>query len=384
MDVVAYKMEWTTSHPILVDNSNTYGNYTEAEWREYFYTVLCATRESYITRMVMFTLFVSFGIIGNITLLFVILRNKQFRNSPNILISNLALADLIYILVVGPLRIEHEIHPCWMQDVALCALKNYAPVVCQCACIYSLVALSRERYSAIVTGFKTHVSSKTTTQTVCWAVAAWILGIVFAAPILTPKFSYMTHEILCSYVKRGSLPAKIYEGVKVLVLYFIPVVIILLHYLLMTKTLLKSTKNFTANNSRQFIKQLIARKRLAYLSIALSVFFVIFWLPSYVYTLTYHFKPQEEKDFTNAFFVFRQVHYFMSLANSSLNPYLVFLLSSKHRNCLSKSIRFTCASRVMSGYVGVSQSVPLKSIVANNVVSVTLEENVENEQIEAV
>ncbi len=331
----------TTLPPILM-------GFSEEEWRQYFYQILCATRESYKTRMAVFAAFVICGVIGNAILLSLILKDKQLRNSPNILICNLALADLMYILVVGPIRIEHEIHPCWFRGALACALKNFAPVVCQCACVYSLVALSRERYTAIVTGFKAHMANKTR-LTVCWAVAAWIFGILFASPILTEKFSHLSHEILCSSVKRGSFAGKFYEVVKVLFLYIIPVIIILVHYLAMAETLLSSTKNFKSNSS-QFVRQVNARKRLAYLSVTLSIFFVVFWLPSYAYTLSYHFKPQDEKDFSNLIFRFRQVHYFMSLANSSLNPWLVFALSSSHRSRLFAHLGCNRMPRHISKY----------------------------------
>ncbi|XP_072041515.1 bombesin receptor subtype-3-like [Amphiura filiformis] len=336
----------TTSFNITENGFNT--QFSEEEWRQFFYQTICATRESFKARMVIYVLFVLFGVIGNIALLFIILKDKHLRNSPNILISNLALADLMYILIVGPIRIEHEIHPCWLRGALSCALKNYTPVVCQCACVYSLVALSRERYSAVVTGIKAHMS-KSTKLTLCWAVAAWILGVIFASPILTDKFSYISHEVLCSSVKRGSFQGQFYEVTKVLMLYFIPVTIIAVHYSIMARALLQSTTTFNTNSS-QFVKQVNARKRLAYLSITLSVFFIMFWFPNYVYTLTYHFKPPDEWDFSDSFFIFRQVQYFMSLANSSLNPWLVFILSSSHRRRLMDWLGFTRAARVISEY----------------------------------
>ena len=104
---------------------------------------VCVARTHYFARMTIFAFFVLFGVIGNIALLFVILKDKHLRNAPNILISNLAVADLVYILVMGPIRIEHEIHPCWLKGELACAFRYYAPVVCQCTCVYSLVALSR-------------------------------------------------------------------------------------------------------------------------------------------------------------------------------------------------------------------------------------------------
>ena len=100
---------------------------------------------------------------------------------------------------------------------------------------------------------------------------------------------------------------------------------------------MQSTKKFQENNAT-FTKQIEARKRLAYLSITLSICFGIFWLPSYIYTSMYNFmsSKQLEGDYITKF---RHFHFYMSLANSSLNPWLVFILSSSHRTRLLKCLR---------------------------------------------
>ena len=317
------------------------------DFYQFILSQICATRGDYIIRMVIFALFVFFGIVGNILLLLVIFKDKNLRNSPNILICNLAFADLLYIVIVGPLRIEHELHPCWLLGRRACALRNYAPVVCQCACVYSLVALSRERYSAIVSGIQGHIS-KQVKMTVGWTLITWIFGLLFAAPILSEQFSYITMGVLCMNNRHGSLNSKIYEMCRLFILYLIPLIIISVHYSLMAKALIRSTKNFKKNSS-QFIKQVDARKRLAYLSITLSIFFGLFWLPSYIYTLMYHFMPTDELQ--GEFVIrLRHFHYYMSLANSSFNPWLVFILSSSHRNGLQSGFACVKVAKAITGF----------------------------------
>ena len=298
---------------------------------------ICTVRSHYIARMIMFAFFVLFGVIGNIALLIVILRDKHLQNAPNILISNLAVADLVYILVMGPIRIEHEIHPCWLKGELACALRYYAPIVCQCTCVYSLVALSRERYSAITQGIQSRKSNQIKI-TLCWAAMAWIFGVVYAAPVvLSPKFAYIEMKFLCILAEHGSHAARSFEISKVVLCYVLPAMFITFHYSIMARTLIKSTRSFTCQNAT-FKRQIEARKRLAYLSITLTIFFGIFWLPSYVYSLMYNFMSL--KDIQSASFVrFRHFHYYMSLANSSLNPWLVFTLSSSHRKRLLSCVK---------------------------------------------
>ncbi|XP_072042444.1 bombesin receptor subtype-3-like [Amphiura filiformis] len=299
-----------------------------------FMQSVCVVRTHYVARMTIFAIFVLFGIIGNTLLLVVILKDKQLRNAPNILICNLAAADLVFILVTGPIRIEHEIHPCWLIGDMPCALRYFIPYVCQATCVYSLVALSRDRFSAIVHGIHSRKSNQLK-KTVFWAVLTWVFGILFAAPILSKQFHYVDMEVLCMYVEHGSRASQIYETFRVFILYIIPAIIIAVHYSIMAKTLIKSTKSFKVN-SATFEKQIEARKRLAYLSITLSIFFGIFWFPSHIYNLMYSFMSNEDLQSSEPFKKFRHFHYYMSLANSSLNPCLVFILSSSHRKILLK------------------------------------------------
>ena len=338
-DLVCKKMK-TWFIPNIMEMSNFYtsdGNSSfSSAFEDFMLSEICVARSRYVARMVIFALFVLFGVIGNLSLLVVILSDRQLRNAPNILICNLAVADFVYIVVTGPIRIEHEINPCWLQGEIACALKNYAPVVCQCACVYSLVVLSRERYTAITKGIHSRKSNQIRSTLFC-VLATWIFGLIFAAPILSPKFSFIVWGLYCKYLDHGTRAAQIYEVCRLISLYIFPVITISVHYSVMAKTLMQSTKKFKENNAT-FTKQIEARKRLAYLSITLSICFGFFWLPSYIYTLMYNFmsSAQLEGDYMTKF---RHFHFYMSLANSSLNPWLVFILSSSHRTRLLRCLR---------------------------------------------
>ena len=300
---------------------------------------VCKPREDYIVRMVLFFLFILFGIIGNSALLFIILKDRHLRNAPNILICNLAVADLLYILVTGPIKIKHEINPCWFAGHTTCVLRFYAPIVCQCACVYSLVALSRERYSAIVNGIHLRMHHQMGIA-ICWALVSWMFGVIIASPIWTVNFAHLTScDYLCRSFKLAK-SAKIFQICDFLFLYIIPFVTMLVHYIITSKFLLSSTQNFEQN--RTIRRQIKSRRRLAYISIAMSVFFCVFWLPYYVYNFILHFNLRDVSN-KPSFIPFRHFHYYMSLANSSLNPWLLFILSSTHRKRLIRCL--TCKSR---------------------------------------
>ena len=247
----------------------------------------------------------------------------------------------MYILVTAPIRIEHELDPCWHIGTVWCALKQFAPIVCQSACVFSLVALSRERYSAIVHGLQSRFSSRLK-MTIGCLVLLWITSCLCGLPMFW--FSYV-NLYTCFNFRRGSLSAKVYESFRMIFLFTVPCFFVAFHYSKMAKTLLESTRTFAESNSKQFIKQNQARSRLAYLAVTISVFFGIFWFPSVVYQMWYHFTRNEHhiteaRSYINTF---RHVHYYMSLANGCLNPWVVFIMSSSHRRKLLKP--FSCFSK---------------------------------------
>lgn len=58
----------------------------------------------YINTAFSFLIF-AVGIIGNVTLLRIICQNKSMRNGPNALIASLAMGDILYIVIDGPINV---------------------------------------------------------------------------------------------------------------------------------------------------------------------------------------------------------------------------------------------------------------------------------------
>ncbi|XP_072042040.1 bombesin receptor subtype-3-like [Amphiura filiformis] len=322
----------------MMDGNFTNNSDSSLNYEQLLYELACGHRSpNYYTQMILLAVFSFVGIVGNIGLLIVVWSDTNLRNTPNILLTNLAFADLMYILVTAPIRIEHELDPCWHIGTVWCAMKQFAPVVCQSACVFSLVALSRERYSAIVHGLQSRFSNRLS-WTIGSLILLWIASCLCGMPYFW--FSYV-NLYTCMSVVRGSLSAQIYETLRLVFLFAIPCFLIAFHYSKMAKTLLASTKTFAESNSKQFVKQNKARSRLAYLAVTISVFFAVFWFPSVVYQMWCHFTKNEHhfKEARSYINTFRHVHYYMSLANSCLNPWVVFIMSSSHRRKLLKPFK---------------------------------------------
>ena len=306
---------------------------------------ICYTSTIDINVPVMCLLLVTLiGVAGNVGLLLVVIRNTYLHSAPNIIIVNIAVADLIYISCTAPFYIKHELErPCWLYGSVACKLRHLVPTVAQATCIFSIVALSRERYGAIVRGIESRISRSLTgtLRTVC---LAWLAGIIISLPVIFITDSVM-FDILCVYPYMGdytTLP-RIYVVFVCLILYILPLVCIAGNhakiaqqlYLSNNGTLSPHRTDGSSNHHR-------ARKRLAYIVLVITIFFAVFWCPHHAYNLWFTFMEDEARQIENnkgVMKLLRHLNYYMALANSCLNPWIVFAMSSVHRKTLVRICR---------------------------------------------
>ena len=303
-------------------------------------TELCDAEHLYlgardIVGPVFLSLLTAIGIIGNLALFCVILYTPQMRTVANILIINLTIGDLFYIICTAPFNIEKELFPCMEQPLWACKIQSFFPIVGQGVCVYSLAALSRERYGAIVHGIQARQRSGKLRNafTVC---LVWSVSFVTGIPVLYA--AYKPNELQCTSLPQFTTFAKVYETYRFFFLYLIPLIVIAVYYARMAQTLFMSVRGFGDN--RTGTHQTQARRRLAIIILIVTVFFGVFWFPYYVYILwfqiAYEHYPKYEQNSAVTFF--RIFHFIMALINSSLNPWCVFVMSSSHRKQLLKCL----------------------------------------------
>ena len=283
------------------------------------------------------------GVTGNLALIGVVLINRPLRTLPNVLILNLAIGDFFYIICVGPAWIEFEYDPTFDLPAFVCKLKHYMTLVSQGACVFSLTVLSFERYSVIVRGMQTRQSRKKL-RTFLAVGAVWSLSFLLAIPaaIIADKtyFEYPGMEGGWGecYSSTDDSSYVAFALYKALLFYLVPLLLIAAFYSKVAVALLKSATSLQGQDSHTSnTRQQANRQRLAMICLAITAFFAVFWLPHYAFTLWSHldkseFFMEEESSSPDADFEnFRIVQYFVALINSSMSPWLLFVLSTTHR-----------------------------------------------------
>ncbi len=329
-----------------ISNSSTFSD-VESSDVIYEYPILsfrdlvrlyCPLTLIYLNHVITFSIFAFFGLVGNIALLAVILRTAGLRNAPNILLINLTIADLLYMAIATPFSILHELNPCWLYGSIACKFRFYLPLVAQAVGIFSLAALSRERYNAIVRGLESRIS-RSTKRTLLTVAATWIFAVIIASPVFKLTRT-TTYGLMCQYLAMSQKRSKIYIIVQCLLLYFIPLSYITTNYVRLARSLCRSTTANIASNISSAANPIQARKRLAQIVLVITVLFGVLWLPYYVYFLWFIFVDDNSVS-TDAKRIrnFRHFYYYMSLANSCLNPWIVFIMSSAHRRSFLQCFR---------------------------------------------
>lgn len=305
------------------------------------------------TAMIVFTAIVTIlGLLGNGSLVFIIIRNRHMRNVPNLQILSLASSDFIYLLLRVPADVAYYAHVPWPFSEAFCKLTCSMVFISQAVSVFTFAALSAERYYAIVKPMQRR-KMNVVRATVLMVVGIWAASCLFSVPaIIMAKID--RHWDLCT-MPIMTRQYRIFIVTMFLALYVVPLILISVFYALTANTLLKSNavagKNSiehkqlsggTGGGGKNGIKSKSnARTRLAIIILIAAILFALCWMPFYIYELWTEFDPHFQ--YTPNVINFMYVHYLMPMLGSCINPFLLYIMSSNYRRHFMK--HFYCCRR---------------------------------------
>ncbi|KRZ09695.1 Neuropeptide Y receptor [Trichinella zimbabwensis] len=134
--------------------------------------------------VVVYTLITVVAVIGNATVIFIIGHFPRLRTPTNALIANLALADLLMALLCIPFSfVSTLILQYWPFGWFLCKVINFSQAVTVMASAYTLIAISLDRFFAILLPMSPNVKMTNRKATLC-VLVVWTVAIVIAFPLL--------------------------------------------------------------------------------------------------------------------------------------------------------------------------------------------------------
>lgn len=315
------------------------------------------------------------GVIGNTVLIFTVVRNKKMRNTPNIFVVSLSVGDLLLLLFSVPFASTFYSVTSWPFGEALCKFNEFMQTLSLGVSIFTLTALSGDRYIAIVHPMSKH-TGKPTLVTVVTVIGIWILSILLAVTDgYTSKVEYFSgfHDdnstnasindvklAICMIYPRDypEWYPKAHSVFRFVVYFVIPLLIIGLFYVLMARILIvssrempcESMKDSTMNQQQQ--RQVQARLKVAKVVLSFVVIFVICWLPRHISILLHHHSDVEFNMFLH---VFKITSFCLTYIYSCVNPYALYFLSSQFRKYYHRYL-FCCCPEFTYRSLGAEQS----------------------------
>ncbi|XP_033010664.1 galanin receptor type 1 [Lacerta agilis] len=294
--------------------------------------------ENFIT-LIVFGLIFTLGVVGNSLVITVLARSKpgKSRSTTNIFVLNLSIADLAYLLFCIPFQSTVYMSPSWVLGTFICKFIHYFFTVSMLVSIFTLSAMSVDRYVAIVHSRRSS-SLRVSRNALLGVGVIWLLSIAMASPVAHHQ-RIVHHEIInqtfCWEVWPNLQHKKVYVICTFVFGYLLPLLLISFCYAKVLNHLHKKLRNISKKSEA-------SKKKTAQTVLVVVVVFGISWLPHHVVHLWAEFG---DFPLTQASFLFRVAAHCLAYSNSSVNPIVYAFLSENFRKAYKQVFKCQIGSK---------------------------------------
>ncbi|XP_051791679.1 galanin receptor type 1 [Erpetoichthys calabaricus] len=292
--------------------------------------------DNFITLLI-FGLIFTLGVLGNSLVITVLARSKpgKPRSTTNIFILNLSIADLSYLLFCIPFQSTVYMLPTWVLGAVICKFIHYFFTVSMLVSIFTLSAMSVDRYIAIVHSRKSSVI-RVARHALIGVIVIWIVSLAMAAPVAYHQNIVLRSDnnTYCWEVWPEQKSKKIYVVCTFVFGYVLPLILISFCYAKVLNHLHKKLRNISKKSEA-------SKKKTAQTVLVVVVVFCISWLPHHIVYLWVEFGSFP---LNQASFVFRIAAHCLSYSNSSVNPIIYAFLSENFRKAYKQVFKCQISS----------------------------------------
>lgn len=303
-----------------------------------------------ISLAVIYSIITMLGIAGNFLVINVVRQNRHMRTITNIMLVNLAVADILSLIWSLPKRYFDLIdkHPSGEKGIWLCKVltTNNMAGITLAVSVYTLTLLAVERYNSIVQPFK---APRIHENNVVHALAAtWVIASVLQIPaFVETTFNEVTCSCESPWTNKDTAQSMRDAVVVIITLnVFLPILVISFCYALIINAL---HLNKTTSAQTFDPRDLQSKKKIVKLLIAVTLMFYTCFLPFGLYMMILasnnyvdRLSSTEKAMFWNGFEAVKCLMY----TSSSLNPVLYAFQSSNYRNGFKMSLPCLYRNRV--------------------------------------
>ena len=265
---------------------------------------------------------------GNTLLIYIVWKKPGTRNLTSFLFVNMAVADLLVAVFDMPATITHF----YINENAAfqCRFLYYVVYVSTIASIFCLTVMAFDRYFAVVHPFRRSIwfrKPKIITPII------WISSVVLMS--MVPVTFPLNHG-KCGIKKSLAFPFYTYFFA---VGFLLPLAVISGLYTLAARKLWLHEVPVDHNVNENIGKKEIPKKKVIRMLIIVVVVFAVCWLPVHVYHIDEGVNMLSESGAMWHPYVIVYICYWLSQANSAINPWLYIGLNGKMKAAFTKMIR---------------------------------------------
>lgn len=266
------------------------------------------------------------GIIGNALALYVFLWIHKERNSIQVYLLNVAIADLLLIFCL-PFRIMYHVNQNkWLLGVAFCRVVGNLFYMNMYISIILLGMISMDRYIKVTRALHRHKMSRTKCSIYICSLL-WALSVVAVTPLVAHKLGSKQSESTMCFHYRLRETWKAIFNYFIVVVFWVVFILLILSYVKIAKTL------FHVSKARPNLPNSVKYNRTARKSFVVLFIFTICFAPYHAFRFFYITSQLKATScyWQNIIHNTNEIVLVFSAFNSCLDPVMYFTLSSSVR-----------------------------------------------------
>ncbi|XP_069692856.1 slit homolog 2 protein-like [Periplaneta americana] len=280
------------------------------------------------------------GAVWNVFLLAIFVLNPEMRSGPNACILNLAVGDLLSLVVNLPINYVHSIYDSWQLGILMCKTFKYVTDLTVGITVFSVVALGLQRYGATVKSFPKRKSCQITTDK--YIISIWVLALGLAVP----SFILATVEDRClsgPAIHENNYTRVVWFTLTQLAVYcVVPICTIVYVNIRIACHLVDSAQNVPGESTAADLAS--GRSRAARMVVVLMAVFCLSYGPTFIVRALLLWPVLDHHSEVTLYIGF--VCYCLFFCNACFNPIALYCMSTTFRNLFKKYL--TCGRSASS------------------------------------
>ncbi|KAL7735778.1 hypothetical protein ACLKA6_017785 [Drosophila palustris] len=259
---------------------------------------------------------IGFGLYGNFILIYLIVRTRSLRSPTNLIIANMALADLFTLLICPTMFMINDFYQNYQLGCVGCKLEGFLVVVFLIAAVLNLSAVSYDRLTAIVLPQESRLTLRGARIVIG---CTWLAGVILALPLAIYRVYRVRiwRNFTESYCKENPNVLPKYWFVLITVLVWLPLGIMLICY---TAIFIKLDRYEKRVLSREHPLSVSYKRSVAKTLFIVVIVFVVLRLPFTILVVLRAKYYTTETTIDSGMKLFWYISQYLMFVNAAVNP----------------------------------------------------------------